>query len=463
MNPGRSILHLLSASAACALAFALGILFAETRQVVQARLERQAALQLVRQAPQEVACARLEARPHAQRLEATGTIQAWRSARLAFAESGLVREVLVDVGDPVAGPRGDEPGQALARLDLERFQAVLDSAAADLAKADWDLAQLEPLLKQGTISQEEWRRAGLVCELKRAGLVAARKSLADAVLRAPFSGIIVARSVEAGEAAAPAAPAFRLAELDRVKAVVRVPGARIGELAAGQAAEARVSLGRDRTHDLRGTVHRICPSGEGLLFPVEIELENPDLLLREGLLVRVAIHTATLPRLFVVPLEAVIERRGARLVMLYVEHDRIVAGRFDLGKLPGEVRERVCGELGLGAAKGRWHPVSEARWEAAGLTARERVLARAGSGSRELPEGPGVEVFRVGATARERELPGAWIEGDRCLVPDDGSLKDGERLIVRGQHRLADGAEVVLAERNELPLPGAEGVPGDGR
>src|SRR5262249_18019542 len=63
----------------------------------------------------------------AQKTEQPGTIEAFASAPIHAKVSGYVKDVLVDIGDSVQGPKFDdkgaviEPGQALAIIDAPEF------------------------------------------------------------------------------------------------------------------------------------------------------------------------------------------------------------------------------------------------------------------------------------------------------------------------------------------------------
>ena len=131
-------------------------------------------------------------------------------------------------------------------------------------------------------------------DMAQAALEAAQVQLDKATIRAPASGVIVARSVHVGEVAAPALSAIVLADLSSVKLTIYVPGSRLGEVTFGQEVDVRVDAFTDRV--FAGTVIHISDAAEftprsvrtsedraNLVYAVKIKIVNPDHLLKPGM------------------------------------------------------------------------------------------------------------------------------------------------------------------------------------
>ncbi|MCS7173569.1 MAG: efflux RND transporter periplasmic adaptor subunit [Armatimonadetes bacterium] len=116
----------------------------------------------------------------------------------------------------------------------------------------------------------------------------------QAVLRAPQSGVVLARLVEVGELVSPGAPILTIADLNRPYLRVFVPEADLGRVRLGQPVEVRVDAYPDRV--FWGRVVEIANRAEytpgnvqtreertQLVFAVRIALENPDWILKPGL------------------------------------------------------------------------------------------------------------------------------------------------------------------------------------
>src|SRR5579859_2457336 len=72
-------------------------------------------------------------------VSATGSVVATRQAKLVFASTGRIKEILVNVGDQVTA------GQVLARLVADTAQNKLDTARSQLTTAQLKLQQLTEL------------------------------------------------------------------------------------------------------------------------------------------------------------------------------------------------------------------------------------------------------------------------------------------------------------------------------
>ncbi len=124
--------------------------------------------------------------------------------------SGVVQTVEAGVGQRV------KKGQVLLALDAGRYrakvaesQAAVARARAEVADAKRNLDRVQELYNRTVISTSELDQAKLRHARAAAMLGEAqghleldRKNLADAVLRAPFDGVVVARKAEPGQAVA---------------------------------------------------------------------------------------------------------------------------------------------------------------------------------------------------------------------------------------------------------------------
>jgi RND family efflux transporter MFP subunit len=157
-----------------------------------------------------------------QTITAPGSIAAKRDAAVGVqGEGGRVVRVLVEPGQRVAA------GQVLARIDrqvqvqeLAQLQAGVRQAEADARLAEANLTRAQSLVAKGFISQADidqrvaTRDSALArVGIARAQVAAARERNERLDVRAPAAGLILSRSVEAGQVVGPGSGAlFRLAE-----------------------------------------------------------------------------------------------------------------------------------------------------------------------------------------------------------------------------------------------------------
>lgn len=288
--------------------------------------------------PPVVKTAPVERLGSARDLRMSGTIEAEHSTALSFAVPGTVEQVLIDVGQSV------KRGQVVARLTPTSYEAALGIAKAQKVRAE-DLARrLEPMHQHGTVPEVKWVEAQTALESAQNAVEIGRKNLNDTALRAPEDGVIARRNVEPGANVAPGVPAFELVQTRVVYAVAPVPEDHIAQVRVGQAARVTVgALGREFT----GNIYEVGVIANPLTrtYPVKITLENPDGVLKVGMVVDAFLPVPGNDASLVVPREAVrIDEHGNACVFV-VGHDQIV--KQHRVKVVAFVGERIAIEDGL--------------------------------------------------------------------------------------------------------------------
>ncbi len=256
-------------------------------------------------------------------IHANGTLQSTRSVEVGSELSGTVARVLVDVNDRVrVGQVLVELDTAKLRDDVARARAGVSSAEAAVAEAVATmreqyslLARLEDVarLSGGKVPSAseldsavaalaraqaaEVSARALVVEA-RATLATNETNLGKASIRSPIDGVVLARTVDPGNAVAASLQAvtlFTLAEdLSRLKLEVNVDEADIGQLEMGQQATFTVSAWPNRRYPAQ--VRRVdfgsTTTDNVVTYTTTLEVANEDLSLRPGMTAS-AVITAT--------------------------------------------------------------------------------------------------------------------------------------------------------------------------
>jgi RND family efflux transporter MFP subunit len=160
-------------------------------------------------------------------LDATGYVVPRRIATVSAKVTGKVREVLIEEGMRVeAGqilatldPVDADSARALAQSQLEASRSQVGSVQAQLKEAESNAGRLGQLVGQKLVSRQQYEQAIAARDSLRAQLGTAQRNaqvasdslrIADngvdnTVVRAPFAGIIIAKSAQPGEIISPAA------------------------------------------------------------------------------------------------------------------------------------------------------------------------------------------------------------------------------------------------------------------
>lgn len=266
--------------------------------------------------------AAIDARPLAVGLPLSGSLIPVNQATIKSKVSGQVQEAALREGVSV------QEGQVLARLDqadlnarLAQQQAMLEEAQARLNMAQKNEYNAKALLSQKFISQTSFDTTANAVELARANVKSAsamvelaRIALNDSVIRAPISGIISKRHVQAGDKVAPDMPVYTIVGLQELTLEAQVPTTDIPRVKIGQDVSFRVDGFAKR--EFSGKVARINPTTEAgsRAMLVYISVPNADGVLRGGMFAKGNITTERTKEAPMVPLAALREEAGRQVV-----------------------------------------------------------------------------------------------------------------------------------------------------
>jgi len=280
----------------------------------------------------------VESRELALRLPLSGSLAPLAQATVKSKVSGVVLNTTVREGMNVSA------GQVIARLDdadararVAQQAAMLKEANARLALANKNEANSQALLKQNYISQSSFDTTRNSVELAQAAVDAARAqldlariALNDTTIRAPLSGVVSKRFVQAGEKLSPDSPVMAIVDLQHLTLDAQVPASDIPRVQVGQ--EVRFKVDGFDGRAFTGKVARINPATEAgsRAMLVYISVANDDGLLRAGMFAKGEITTDKSAARPIVPLAA-LRKDGARDVVYRVDGGKVVAQPVQLG------------------------------------------------------------------------------------------------------------------------------------
>ena len=197
---------------------------------------------------------------------ASGALAARRDQPVGVAgEGGLVRAVLVDAGSWVS------QGQVLATIDRSvqaqtaaQLAAQVQAARADAALAQNEFERSQALVGRGFVSKADLDRkraardaANARVRVAQAQLGATRAQIGRLDIRAPTSGLILARNIEVGQVVGPGAGAlFRLAKGGEMEMKAQMSQQDLAFVRAGMPASV-TPIGSDRSFS--GSVWQVSP------------------------------------------------------------------------------------------------------------------------------------------------------------------------------------------------------------
>jgi len=249
--------------------------------------------------------------------------------------SGRLKDLPVNIGDTI------QPGQIIAILDDEEYQQQVDQAQAEVEVA---LANLEESRSNLTISQRELKRTQILrkkkiaseseldaataqYKTKLAGLKVSRAQFAqkEAALEIaqvrlsylqirlpkennPGNWVVGERFVHRGALLSPGTPIVSILDIRSLLAVVYVVERDYARVQPGMPAEITTDVFPERI--FKGNIQRIAPmlKETSRKARVEIEIPNPDELLKPGMFIRTWIEFDKHRNATIIPLSALVKR-----------------------------------------------------------------------------------------------------------------------------------------------------------
>ena len=189
---------------------------------------------------------------------------------------------------------------AYASVEAARVQkqTAVDSAYAQLQAAEAQLTQARArlALAQAGSRDEQIRAAEAQVAQAQAQAQQIEVQIRKATLSAPVDGIVLERVINLGEQAAPGNILLKIGSLAKVKLTIYVPEDQIGQLQLRQGVRVRVNVDSFPGREFEGAISYIAPQAvftprnvqtkeerATTVFPVRIELANPDGALKPGM------------------------------------------------------------------------------------------------------------------------------------------------------------------------------------
>lgn len=236
---------------------------------------------------------------------------------------GRIEEINFDVDDFV--PKGSvlirfRDNEQRARL--AQSKAAQAEAKARLTEARQEFKRVQNLVAKKLVAQSEMDRATAALNSAEARLAAAaaqvkvaEEQLQRTVIKAPYSGFVVARHVEVGETVQVGQPLMTGLSVDDLRVTVQVPQSFI--TAVSNQDRATITFPGERIPQVTVEKLTVFPYADPLSHTVKVRMNLPKDLqgVRSGTFVKVAFMTGESRRL-VVPRQAVVHR--SELTAVYV-------------------------------------------------------------------------------------------------------------------------------------------------
>jgi membrane fusion protein, multidrug efflux system len=247
----------------------------------------------------------------------TAVAKANQDVMVAAEESGVVREILVDKGGHVRA------GDAIAKIDDTVLRAQVDQAKAqaDLAAQTWD--RRKRLWEEDKVGSEiAYLEAKYAAEQTAANLNALQARLDHTTIRAPFDGILDARTIEVGTMVSPGQTVARVVDLHPVKIDAGVPERYSADIHPGTQAQVSFDVLPGKVFKTKIGYVGAAVNTQNRTFPVEMVLPNEEGLIKPEMVANVSVTRHELKGALVVPQDAVVRVEQGYVVFVAVDGEK---------------------------------------------------------------------------------------------------------------------------------------------
>ncbi|NCC74544.1 MAG: efflux RND transporter periplasmic adaptor subunit, partial [Sphingobacteriia bacterium] len=246
----------------------------------------------------------------------TATLQAFEEIHLAPSTPGRIESVFVEVGSRV------KEGDALVQMD----RTQLHQAEVQLRTLETDFRRLDTLQKVGSIPQQQFDQLKSQYDIAKSNVEFLRE---NTLLRAPFSGVVSGKYFENGEmysgspiATVGKAAILSLVQINRLKIHVAISENYFPLIRTGMNASIKLDIYPDK--EFTGRIFNIYPTIDpaSRSFTAEVEVNNPEGLLRPGMFCRLTIDFDQTEALMI-PVNAILKLQGSNDRFLFIEENGI--------------------------------------------------------------------------------------------------------------------------------------------
>lgn len=267
-------------------------------------------------------------------VSATGVISPVNSVEVSPKITARLSTVPVKENDRV------EKGQVVATLDGKDYAAKKDQAQFKLTNAELKFERTKYLYEQGAGSKQDYDDAKFAYDTAASELSEAESDVAETVITAPMSGVIVGEPKTPGTMAVQGnsnpTVIMRIADTGTKQIIAKVDETDIGKIKVGQEATFTVDTYMNKTFTAHvskisqtdtgnswdttntGSTTSSSSSASVIYYYVTLDVDDPNDELRLGMTARVDINTSEKDNAVVVPIAALkTNNNGAYVIVVH--------------------------------------------------------------------------------------------------------------------------------------------------
>ncbi len=224
-------------------------------------------------------------------------------------------------------------GQVLIEIESDVIRAQLERETENVAVLTTRRDRLQRLAAEGLVSRQELDDVGNALTAAQTALDQARIKMQKTTLRAPINGVVDRRLVDVGEYIDLGKPLLRLVSVEQLEVIADVPEKDAGFLQPGQEVTITPAIIHgDQAKPLTAVIEYIAFVADEVsrTYSTRMVIEQPDGILRPGMIARATFVRQEHRQAMVVPLFSVLDRRNIKVAYIvedgYAREVEVVTG-----------------------------------------------------------------------------------------------------------------------------------------
>ena len=229
----------------------------------------------------------------------SGTFEPNLETKLSAELQGKINAVFVDVGDFV------QKGQPLIQLDNSLLKLQLEGIEVQIEGLELDAKRYLILTKADAIQGVQLEKTLLALKAAKIQKATLAEQIQKTNIKAPFSGVVIAKLTEQGAFAAPGIPLLQLTDIAVLKFTINIPETDLALFQIGKSYTITPDVMQNEL--INGKMYMVgSKANAGNSYAIQFKINNTDLSLKAGMFGKVIVKNNMSAKGIVIPSSAII-------------------------------------------------------------------------------------------------------------------------------------------------------------
>ena len=272
----------------------------------------------------------------------SGNIEGYKTVRLGFLVAGKIDYIAVNEGEIISR------GQMISSLDPAGYIIAKEMADIQVNQVQDEYNRLKIMHDSSSLSESDFSKITFGLRQALAQQKLHTKNLADTRLFSPIEGVLLKKLAEVGEITGAGLPLFVVSDLRKIKVSAFIPASELNKIRLGQKAEIKVSSSGNNFEGKITEVGSVADAASRA-FSLKIEIDNPKMLIRPGMIAEVRITPEKQNEVLAVPAGSILHDYNNQSFVFAVDTVKGCAVRRDV--TPGKLMDKYI-EIESGLSEG---------------------------------------------------------------------------------------------------------------